>query len=178
MGTHTVLTTIGILNRTMSTRGHKRLLFGQILRSQNPAGVMQGAAPALGTISSPLQSIKGKTELRQLRQGPGHLCSRTKAPTATPQRGVLPPPPPTFLPRRREYPPPCAAQGRGRYNLADNSVLSARAVSPAQPSPASASPAAPAPPAGERQRRPRPYCACSGRPRLRPAAAPFILREN
>lgn len=135
MGTHTVLTTIGILNRTMSTRGHKRLLFGRILRSQNPAGVMQGAAPALGIISSPLQSIKGKTELRQLRQGPGHLCSRTKAPTATPQRGALPPPPPTFLPRRREYPPPCAAQGRGRYNLADNSVLCARAVSAAQPQP-------------------------------------------
>lgn len=46
------------------------------------------------------------------------------------------------------------------------------------PQPRRAATIAPAPPAGGGQRRQCPDCACSGRPRLRPAAAPFILRED
>lgn len=71
-----VLTTIRVLNRAMSTR-HKRRLFRQILRSQNPARVMQRVASALGTISSSLQSIKGK-------QSPPRCDSSARGPDGSP----------------------------------------------------------------------------------------------
>lgn len=70
MGIHPVLTTTGILNTIME---HKRILFGQILRSQNPARVMQHATSALGTISFSLQSIKGK-------QSPARCDSSARGP--------------------------------------------------------------------------------------------------